>query len=65
TEIEVIAVPPRIRSISHPTANARCVVVQKECSVDDDNVERISITSIDPEAVDDWNLELLFGSLRL
>uniref|UniRef100_A0A1I7ZKF2 DUF4160 domain-containing protein n=1 Tax=Steinernema glaseri TaxID=37863 RepID=A0A1I7ZKF2_9BILA len=49
---------------SHPLGNTRCLIVEKDvcrgCSM-----ERISIVPIDPEDVEDWHLELLFGSLQV
>uniref|UniRef100_A0A1I7ZTH5 F-box domain-containing protein n=1 Tax=Steinernema glaseri TaxID=37863 RepID=A0A1I7ZTH5_9BILA len=61
-------------SYSHPRANARCLVARKKISTHFDregvfqfcyHVERVWIAPIDPEDVNDWNLELLFGPLRL
>uniref|UniRef100_A0A1I7YZ74 Toxin YoeB n=1 Tax=Steinernema glaseri TaxID=37863 RepID=A0A1I7YZ74_9BILA len=49
---------------SHPLGNTRCLIVQKY-TYNGRSLERISILPIDPENVEDWNLELLFGSLQV
>uniref|UniRef100_A0A1I8AS06 F-box domain-containing protein n=1 Tax=Steinernema glaseri TaxID=37863 RepID=A0A1I8AS06_9BILA len=49
---------------SHPLGSTRCLIVQKYSDYDR-SLERISIVPIDPEEVEDWNLELLFGSLQV
>uniref|UniRef100_A0A1I7YQG0 F-box domain-containing protein n=1 Tax=Steinernema glaseri TaxID=37863 RepID=A0A1I7YQG0_9BILA len=49
---------------SHPLGKTRCLIVQQYIHCGRALV-RISILPIDPEEVEDWHLELLFGSLQV
>uniref|UniRef100_A0A1I7ZJY0 F-box domain-containing protein n=1 Tax=Steinernema glaseri TaxID=37863 RepID=A0A1I7ZJY0_9BILA len=54
------------KSYPHPLVNARCLLSERGWYANaDSEVLRISIAPIDPEDVEDWNLELLFGSLQV
>uniref|UniRef100_A0A1I8AFH9 F-box domain-containing protein n=1 Tax=Steinernema glaseri TaxID=37863 RepID=A0A1I8AFH9_9BILA len=54
------------KSYRHPLVNARCLLSERGWYANaDSDVLRISIAPIDVEDVEDWNLELLFGSLQV
>uniref|UniRef100_A0A1I7YQB6 FBA_2 domain-containing protein n=1 Tax=Steinernema glaseri TaxID=37863 RepID=A0A1I7YQB6_9BILA len=70
TEIEVLVRHPKeflSLSHSHPLGNFRCR--RSKVDLGDSptwlQLERISIVPINHEDVNDWNLELLFGSLQV